>query len=471
MISICRKLDLIATPNKTSIKMFDDNIHYTKSPRSLTETSELSSENARSCDPFSQDQSKSRNLAENLSILDSAYASILSFDGTSTLGPSKESMEQRHSPRGKCEIPGTNLSIFEKEIDPYAKSRFEEVRGEIETHLVTIRAEWATRHKHSQQLEIATKLSVVGKTDSDTAPHLLIFCAPKLCRKVNKFLRSNYVKELCEPSDPTVPRLKLKVIGHAPHKTSALLNIDVCYNGAAVIEQNTHCGTPIILVDKSQGSTGAQKRKATVGGIIEITNKDGKVLHYGMTAGHVIEALSQIGAGDDDESDCSEDSDDDDEYSIPFDDEDDMYIRISDSENDDGVLQPTDVNSLCQLSGQAAFAAVLDNNSLPGVVDGTTNPSHDWGILQIDHPKPNVLNCFNSLGEMERRPLVKVSRPPFHDGLSDLVIMIGPRGPKNGRLSSLPGRILLGRSRKFVETYILELSEDKGKLILSWLLC
>jgi hypothetical protein len=470
MISIYRKLDLTATPNKTSIKMFDD-IRHTNGPRSLTETSALSSENARSCDPFSQDQLKSRIVAVNLSIPDSAYASVSSSEGASTLGPAKESTEQRHSPRLKCEIPGTNLSIFEKEIDPYAKSRFEQVRGEIETHLVTIRAEWATRHKRSQQLEIATKLSVVGKTDSNATPHLLIFCAPKLRWKVSKFLRSNYVKELCEPSDPTVPQLKLKVIGHAPHKTSAFLSMDVCYDGAAVVEQNTYCGMPIILVNKPQGSIGAQKRKATVGGIIEITNKDGKVLHYGMTAGHVIEALSQIGTGGDDGSDCSKDSDDEDEYSIPLDDEDDMYISISDAKNDDGVLEPTDADNICQVSEQVAFAAVLDNNSLPGVVDGTTNPSHDWGLLQFDHPKPNVLNCFNSLGQTDRRPLVKVSRPTFHDGLSDLAILIGPRGPKNGRLSSLPGRILLGRSKKFVETYMLELNEDKGKTILSRLLC
>ncbi len=57
------------------------------------------------------------------------------------------------------------------------------------------------------------------------------------------------------------------------------------------------------------------------------------------------------------------------------------------------------------------------------------------------------------------------SRPQFHDGLSDPVIMMGDSlVPKRGELSSLQSRILIGGSDTFVDAYMLTMDENCGEI-------
>ncbi len=403
---------------------------------SLIDISSMAAANDLNCDIPRWDQSGSQNLPGNASIQDSAYVSLARSNGT---GASEDSTtdENAHRPRRGSKLPGTNLSVFEKEIDSEAKEWFQVVRGRIQTLLGHKRSDWVKDDPNPAPM--TTRLLVLGEIDTETAPYLVVFCAPKLYERVHDVLKSSPVRDLYDPADQSIPRLKVKVIKHAPRMTASLLKIDVCYNRIAAVDQITFCGTPILLVDQSRGTSSVRKRKATLGGVIEVTFEGGKTTHYGMTAGHAVEDVLRNGILHGLESD---------------------YTDYSD---DDGDMQRQDPFEAWDNSQIARFAGILDNKSLPGVVSGSICPSHDWGLLEIDDPKPNVLSNLTTSENMEPRQLVVATRPAFEDELSDPVIMMGAHGPKKGRLSSLVGSILIGHSETFVETYMLELDEGNGK--------
>jgi hypothetical protein len=43
---------------------------------------------------------------------------------------------------------------------------------------------------------MTTRIFVLGKSETDTAPYLAVLCLPKLCGKVRSFMSSKPVREL-----------------------------------------------------------------------------------------------------------------------------------------------------------------------------------------------------------------------------------------------------------------------------------
>jgi hypothetical protein len=404
--------------------------------------------NNSDCDVPSWNATNTPIPAENASFNDSAYVSL----GRSNTGQGAATMspEEKHSPRRGKVLPGTGLTVFEKEIEEDKRKRFEEVMERICELLAGKKPKWTRKDPNPGVM--TTRILVLGKSETDAAPYLVVLCSPKLCGKVRSFMSSKRVRELYQPEG-----LKTIVVDYPPRMTSAILDIDVCLNSVPTANQITFCGSPITLVDKSHRPSCIRKRKATFGGVIEATFEDGSSKQYGMTAGHAVENLLSTSGAESYEVDCSEDSDGEDvqrQDSVPA--QQSASLKITDDWPQHSSFGVWGSFS----SDYESLGSVLDNNNFPRVIAGRTPLSHDWALFEINSPKPNVL-C-NSESSEEKRPLKIASRPGFCDNLCDPVIMMGSSGLKRGRLSSLPGAILRGNSKSFVKTYMLELDGGNG---------
>jgi hypothetical protein len=388
--------------------------------------------------------------AGNASFSDSAFVSLSPSNtgpGVSRTSPT----EEKHSPRRGKVLGETGLTVFEKEIKGDTMKRFNEVRERVQKLLEGRRSKWIRNDPNPGGMTI--RILVLGKSEADTAHYLVILCSPKLCGRVRSFMRSKPVKELYNPEG-----LKTIVVEHAPRMTSAILDIDVCLNNTHAANQITFCGTPILLADKSHGPSCVRKRKATFGGVIEATFEDGRSIQYGMTAGHAVEDLLSTSSAEGSEVDSEDDPDSEEDVQAqePPQARQSASLKLADDWLRDSSSDPWDASDYTPL------ASVLDSNNLPGVVARRALSSHDWALFEIDSPKPNVLCTLEYSEHLDKGTLKIASRPGFCDNLSDPVIMMGSSGLKRGRLSSLPGAILTGNSKSFVQTYMLELDEGNG---------
>lgn len=385
-----------------------------------------------------------RTPVRKASFNDSAYVSLTtSNNGTGSSGT--PAAEEKHSPRRGSVLPGTEFTIFEKETDKDTLERFKEVNRETQTLLAKKITNW--NRGNSNPSETAFRLLALGKSESEASYYLVVFCSPKLCGRVRTFLRSKDVKDIYHKEG-----LKILVVEVPPRRTSAVLDIDVCLDNTRTTNQITFCGSPVLLINNLHGLSHVQTRKATFSGVIEVNFEDGKSIQYGMTAGHAVEDLLSA---------CSADS-----YGV-------NNTAVSDYEQ---ALQKQDPIATQEIAGarlesdwlwedssdRALFGNILDNKKLPGVLAETVHPSHDWALFEMNSPKPNLVCDSEISGQVEKRSLMIASRPSFNDKLCDPVLMMAASGLKRGRLSSLPGAIMSGSSKSFVETYILELDEGHG---------
>jgi hypothetical protein len=97
--------------------------------------------NNSNCDIPSWNATNPPILAENVSFNDSAYVSL----GRSNTGQGTATTsltEEKHSPRRGKVLPGTGLTVFEKEIEEDKKKRFEEVMERICELLAGKKLKW-----------------------------------------------------------------------------------------------------------------------------------------------------------------------------------------------------------------------------------------------------------------------------------------------------------------------------------------
>ena len=181
-------------------------------------------------------------------------------------------------------FPGTDLMVYRKEIDQDTGRRFDKVIHDVHNLLEAEKPIW--NQGNPLESDIATNMHFLGRTGANAPPYLVVLCSPDLRTRVRKILRKKRVRKLYEQHG-----LKMKIVDNPPKPTSAVLDIDVCLNNASTNNPITFCGTPIILVDKYHGRSGVSPRKATIGGVIEVTFEDGRSTQYGVTAGHAVEEL------------------------------------------------------------------------------------------------------------------------------------------------------------------------------------
>jgi hypothetical protein len=243
--------------------------------------------------------------------------------------------------------------------------------------------------------------------------------------------------------------LRILVVPREAQLTHSLSDIEVCRN-----KTTTLCGAPILLVNKSEDARLGNSRKATIGGIIKITNADGTTKLCSMTAGHVLDDWQNSSV--DAAISCSDRTSETDSFQ-------DLDEPKPSSSRQTEIEYQNVLRGAWDFADTDSFGKV-DGGGPNGSSDNSIQPSHDWALFTTKLNMPNELCALKSPGCFERRELKQAARPTFHGGLSEPVILIGgSNGPKRGELSSLMSRILIGSSGNFVDAYILTLNENNGE--------
>ncbi|RYP82364.1 hypothetical protein DL769_001689 [Monosporascus sp. CRB-8-3] len=371
--------------------------------------------------------------------------------------------------------PAQSLAEFDKHVDNDTISRFSHIQSQIEKPLLKYVCKFPGKYR-----SMAIRLMVLGTSESEAKPYIVVLAPEDQCKRVRKFFDKTSVRALCQPEDDTMPSFEVLVYGRPPEPKEGDDDIDVLVpliNGNLGFTSDTYCGAPIIVRQPS----GVEKR-ATFGGIVKAVSKNGDFKLYGLTAGHVV--------GDTDDDLSVQSITDTVAYS------DELSISDSDSDSDaDGFVEeiqeavvdaeffdePEKALAL-QDDGSASWSSLelgnLGNISKeglqvsPGDGKGRTwisGENFDWALIEMTDYKPNRLRPRSRTEDEGSHAVASttgdlVMPPPLSDyiGMKKSVVVIsGSEGPKRGHISALPSRLLLHPGRKFVNSLVVHLEDNK----------
>ncbi|KAH6892496.1 hypothetical protein B0T10DRAFT_375476, partial [Thelonectria olida] len=397
----------------------------------------------------------------------------------STQSSESTTVDNKARPIPLALTPVADLAEFDKSVDDDTLSRFRHLHAQIEKPLL---AYIRSRLPGRKYRPIALRLMVLGRSEDDAKPCIVVFCPEQQSKRVRKFFDKSSVRALCRPEDDNTPSFNVFVLGRPVETKHGDDDVDVFISimgESEVYTTETYCGAPIIIRQPS----GAERR-CTFGGIIKTVSLDGDVKLYGLTVGHVL-----FGDSDDDltvgtMSDGAE----------PLD---DWAFQLSDSESEDepddlagedldGIESLHAIESL-QLAwedtsdtsqswaslevgkiGCVSKASMQSETATANTNGEESKPFYDWALIDMESYKPNRLRARKLPngevrdGAFKSGELVMPAMPPRNSGKRQPVVLLsGSEGPKRGSLSALPSRLLLGPGKAFVDTLVLGLDDDK----------
>lgn len=185
-----------------------------------------------------------------------------------------------NSPRpgaGKAPDLGGELSEFDKTVDDAVIKRFTNVEMQIEQPMLR----YISRFPAKKYRPMALRLMVLGTTEVDARPHIVVLCLPTQARRVRKFFDKESVRALCQPDDDTLPSFAVHIHPRAPETKGG--DDDAIEVFVPIQADATYCGAPIRVYLPSD-----VEKRATFGGIIKVVAQDRSVKLYGLTAGHIL---------------------------------------------------------------------------------------------------------------------------------------------------------------------------------------
>ncbi|KAI0381134.1 hypothetical protein F5Y04DRAFT_84635 [Hypomontagnella monticulosa] len=384
-------------------------------------------------------------------------------------------------------LSGTGLSRslaeFDKPLDEDTISRFSHIQSQIEKPLL----EYVGRFP-GKPCRMAIRLMVLGASESDAKPYIVVLVPDNLCKRVKKFFAKSSVRELCQPDSETTPSFEIMVYGRPPELKEGSDDINVLgllVNGNLGFTSNTYCGTPILVRHPS-----GMERRATFGGIIKLVSQSGDFKLYGLTVRHVVGYMddnpSTPSAADAETSppsrcisdlDLDSDSDSDmdmDAYEAYDGNEKSMGdIQIVNKLEDTPVLQDDDLRSWSSLEFGQLGIILKESSQLfyGGGKDREWVPDEnlDWALIDVTDYKPNRIplerggkDMSSSIHSAASSDLAMTPPSPNYMGMKKSVIIIsGSEGPKRGHISALPSRLLLHPGKKFVSSLVVNLEDNK----------
>lgn len=397
-------------------------------------------------------------LCDSPALRDSGYSSVAKTPDKITAN------SQVHSEQGKasaCSKPpdlfalagAGGLRRFDKDVDKATIDRFKDVLEQIEGPLLAHMQKSRKKYR-----PMAIRLMVLGKSDEDAKPYVVVLCNEGRYRRVERFFDTKLAKDVCRPQGSTLPSFDVCIVRQSPQPTAA----ETVYLSRGPVDtfdfMGTACGSIIKIVASEKA------RFATLGGVIKLV-AGGDYALYGMTAGH------SAGGWDDDKDEEGES--DGDGVSSDSDSEADTL------ENDD--VSPTD-KALCRAASPPRSPRLPNPNLefpenwerwgsiLPSRRDWERRDerNHDWALVEIESEV--MFGANRLIREESGRGRGELREPSEGLRRAQLVVMIsGFQGPKRGKLSSLPSMLLLAPGRKFVQTYVLALDGGCGMIGLNCL--
>ncbi|RYP64897.1 hypothetical protein DL770_009105 [Monosporascus sp. CRB-9-2] len=371
--------------------------------------------------------------------------------------------------------PAQSLAEFDKHVDDDTISRFSHIQSQIEKPLLKYVCKFPSKYR-----SMAIRLMVLGTSESEAKPYIVVLAPEDLCKRVRKFFDKPSVRALCQPGDETMPSFEVLVYGRPPESKGGDDDFDVLVpliNGNLGFTSDTYCGAPIIVRQPS----GVEKR-ATFGGIVKAVSKNGGFKLYGLTAGHVVEDTDddlsiQSGtdtvAHSDDLSISDSESDSDTDGSVEeipetledveLSDEPEKALAFQDDSSASwSSLELGNLGNISKESPQVSRGDGKDRKWISG-------ENFDWALVEMTNYKPNRLRPRSRTKDEGSHAVVSTSGdlvmpPPLSDyiGIKKSVVVIsGSEGPKKGHISALPSRLLLHPGRKFVNSLVVNLEDNK----------
>ncbi|RSL51317.1 hypothetical protein CEP53_008473 [Fusarium sp. AF-6] len=361
-----------------------------------------------------------------------------------------------------------DLAEFDKAVDDHTLSRFHLVQSQIEKPLLDYVRRKTPRKRYRP---IALRLMVLGRNQDDAKPCIVVFCPEEQCKRVRKFFDKSHVMALCRPKEGTEPSFDVFVRGRAPETKHGDEDVDIfipIVGGREGYTDETYCGAPIIV----QGDS-STARRCTFGGIISTASRDGEIRLYGLTVGHVLLDDSDNDLALDDwdfQFSDSESEDEPDEVIEPKPEETESLPGMDDSqlasEGNHGPFASWASSTMSKIGYIAKDS--LTQIATPNMMGEDAGGYYDWALIEMKQLKPNLIRPRKlPNGEIRGKDigsgdLLMPTTPPCSNGKRQSVTLLsGSGGLKQGSLSPLPSRLLLGPGNAFVDTLILNLDDDQ----------
>lgn len=390
---------------------------------------------------------------DDSTVPDSGYASQ-----TSTPDSLKSTFVERATGNGKNIWPlpfrkPKQLRPFNKPIPQLTWERFSDLREQYAENLNSF-----TRSLPNCPSALMT-LQVLGESEDSAAPWVFVQCDKAVFKKISNFFKQPMIKADFEPlvSDERSPSLRVLVcplkprqlaMGEDPSPRSAPTSIteegvvEILAERASLAQgslYHTLCGTRI-MAGQAQAT-----RKATVGGIIMLTDEQGDNTLFGMTAGHFL--LQETYDEEDDEiredlSDgfCSE------EFELDFSafDATELEETFAPAHAWDSLSSELDMSNWSRL-GRLSEASHETQDE---------DKNMDWALITLDDPK-SLLQGLEICGPALAMSSWTVGIPKSSD--TDVFVW-SAGGLISGTISSHWSYLMLPPGRTMVRTYTLTLA-------------
>lgn len=326
------------------------------------------------------------------------------------------------------------LSEFDKEISEIIISRFNCIRIPIEHALLN-----QVYPSGAKNRQMAVRLMVLGVSDQDAKPYIVVFAAEEYSKVVIGILKTQSIQAVCKPVRPSEPQLDVLVYARPPRsRSSDNFAVDIpTRNGRPALAPDTYCGAPIIV----RSSSGAE-RYATLGGVIKGYRADRGRMLYGLTARHVLRDLE------------------DDSSAQPS-------HETASSEQPGSEWPPFEggAPSAWVASGLQNLGYIREE-----VLSKNLGRDYDWALVKMVDYRANRLSLSGQgmswsaelPGIRETQLQMPSSAWRCHTKQS-IIVISGSAGHKHGNTSAVPARFLSENARDFVDTLVVKMQPGEGK--------
>ncbi|KAK1756988.1 hypothetical protein QBC47DRAFT_400617 [Echria macrotheca] len=379
------------------------------------------------------------------------------------------------------ELGRDGWKIFRKSVSPDKVERFREIVPELEKLLTAhLRERGGTLlfTKTPRLKPRAIRLLVLGACEEDAQETIVVFCSEHETSRIQSFFDSDQIaKDLCQPSDKSLPGFRVLVSGHPFRLTTGeWCNIETVAD-SDTFNGNTLCGRPILFRKAAPLPTtlttltnSLPMRKGTLGGIIQVISDKGFHRYYATTAGHVLLDWLQVNCGETPRTEvhsteCAKSP----TLGEPFlGDGFELQLVTSgpgqercEAGSSVSIESPWNIKSEEHIGFVMGgpYESLQDHFSRLWACDLALVPLDPWGtilpnqLLIRDEKSPG-----NSQSVIRKRDLTTVF-DGFPYTLRDVAIMTASRGLVYGVVSYIPARVSV-IDDEFIEVYVVTLNDD-----------
>lgn len=216
---------------------------------------------------------------------DSGYASVVTTpDNGSPADPKRKfSVEVQIPSRWLFPRTITQLKVFDMPIPESTRNRFLDLKELFDRPL------YDYLFKGKPRSTISVKLKILGATEKDAKPWIVVFCDKAVSKRARQFFNQPAVKAQYQSRDDHAcsPLFDLVVCDRPPILRAGRDHIGLYAPVSTdTFRQITLCGTAIMVcID-------GENRFSTLGGIVEVIMPGHLSKLYGLTAGHFISPKS-----------------------------------------------------------------------------------------------------------------------------------------------------------------------------------